>query len=52
MQLNAFKCKELVISFAKSEEEFPCLKITSRQIERVNYVRILGLTISKEPEME
>ena len=48
MQLNASKCKELVISFAKSEEEFPSLKITSCQIERVNHVRILALTISND----
>ena len=48
MQLNAFKCKELVISFTKPEKEFPRLKIISGQIETVNHARILGLTISKD----
>ena len=48
MQLNASKCKELVISFTKPEKEFPRLKIISGQIETVNHARILGLTISKD----
>ena len=48
MQLNASKCKELVISFGKYEEEFPHLKITLSQIERVNHNRILGKTIPKD----
>ena len=46
MQLDASKCKELVISFTKPEKEFPRLKIISGQIETVNHARILGLTIS------
>ena len=48
MQLNASKCKELVISFTKAEKEFPRLKINSGQIEVVNHARILGLTITKD----
>ena len=48
MQLNASKCKELVISFTKAEKEFLRLKINSGQIEVVNHARILGLTITKD----
>ena len=48
MQLNASKCKELVISFTKPKKEFPRLKIISGQSETVNHARILGLTISKD----
>ena len=48
MQLNASKCKELVISFTKPEKEFPRLKNISGQIETVNHARILGLSISKD----
>lgn len=48
MQLNASKCKELVISFTKSEKEFPRLKINSGQTQVVNHVKILGLTISND----
>ena len=48
MQLNASKCKELVINFTKPKEEFPRLKILSGQIDIVNHARILGLTISND----
>ena len=47
MQLNASKCKELVISFTKSEKEFPRLEIISGQIETVNHARNLGLKFLK-----
>ena len=49
-QLNERKCKELRISFAKSEPVFHpiCVNNGPQTLETVNSVKLLGLTINSD----
>ena len=46
VQLNADKCKELRISFAKQERDFAPISIEGKEIEVVTSVKLLGLTLT------
>ena len=46
LQLNSSKCKELRIHFGNDVLEFSNILINGSNIEVVNHVKILGLTIS------
>lgn len=46
--LNERKCKELRISFAKSEPEFDPIWVNHQTLETVNSVKLLGLNISSD----
>ena len=48
LQLNVAKCKELMISFSKTANNFPTLNIDSGQLEEVTNARILGLAVSDD----
>lgn len=48
MQLNADKCKELRISFAKHHREFSPIIVNSKCLDVVTSVKLLGLTISND----
>ena len=47
-QLNEAKCKELCISFARSERSFSPILINNKPIEVVSNAKILGVSISKD----
>ena len=47
-QLNEAKCKELCISFARSERSFSPIHINNKPIEVVSNAKILGVSISKD----
>ena len=44
--LNERKCKEMRISFTKSEKDFPPLMINNNPLEVVPHAKILGLNVS------
>ena len=46
MQLNAAKCKELVIDFKKFKHHFESLVVSDKNLKVVQNAKILGLTIS------
>ena len=46
MQLNAAKCKELVIDFKKCKHSFEPLLVNDKNLTVVQNAKILGLTIS------
>ena len=46
MQLNAAKCKELVIDFKKFKHHFESLVVSDKNLTVVQNAKILGLTIS------
>ena len=46
MQLNAAKCKELVIDFKKCKHSFEPLFVSDKNLTVVQNAKILGLTIS------
>ena len=46
MQLNAAKCKELVIDFKKFKHHFELLVVCHKNLTVVQNAKILGLTIS------
>ena len=46
VHLNPSKCKELRISFAKQPAVFDPVVVNSKELEAVNCVKLLGLTIS------
>ena len=46
LQLNADKCKELRIDFKRSKEQFDVLNVNSKELEQVDSVKVLGVTIS------
>ena len=46
MQLNAAKCKELVIDFKKFKHSFESLVVSDKNLTVVQNAKILGLTIS------
>ena len=47
-QLNEAKCKELCISFARSERSLSPILINNKPIEVVSNAKILGVSISKD----
>ena len=53
VQLNANRCKELGISFAKEQRVFDPVIIEGKEVELVTSTKLLGLTIySKRSNME
>ena len=48
VQLNADKCKELRISFAKEQRVFDPIIIEGKEIELVTSTKLLGLTIAND----
>ena len=46
LQLNADKCKELVIDFKKVKHHFDAVIMNSQELERVDSVKLLGVTIT------
>ena len=50
VQLNADKCKELRISFAKEQTVFDPVIIEGKEVELVTITKLLGLTIASEPK--
>ncbi|CAB4035962.1 RNA-directed DNA polymerase from mobile element jockey, partial [Paramuricea clavata] len=44
--LHERKCKEMRISFTKSEKDFPPVTINNAPVEVVPHVKILGLNVS------
>ena len=48
VQLNADKCKELRISFAKEQRVFDPIIIEGKEVELVTSTRLLGLTIAND----
>ena len=50
MQLNADKCKEMVIDFKKISHNFSPLEVDGNELSVTDYSKILGVTISSEME--
>ncbi|KXJ18534.1 5-hydroxytryptamine receptor 4 [Exaiptasia diaphana] len=48
MQLNADKCKELIIDFKKNSHNFSPLEVEVKELPVVDRAKILGATISKD----
>ena len=48
VQLNTDKCKEMRISFSKSQQEFEPILINRDALEVVDSVKLLGLNISSD----
>ena len=48
VQLNADKCKELRISFAKEQRVFDPITIEGKEVELVTSTKLLGLTIAND----
>ena len=46
LQLNADKCKEMVIDFTNSKHQFNPISVNSQELERVCNAKLLGVTIS------
>ena len=46
LQLNPDKCKELIIDFKKSKHHFDAVTVNSKELERVDSVKVLGVTIT------
>ena len=46
LQLNADKSKELVIYFKKVKHRFDAVTVNSQELERVDSVKLLGVTIT------
>ena len=47
-QLNLSKCKEFVVFFKRNQPNFPPISINGSQIERVEKLSILGLSITRD----
>ena len=47
-QLNLSKCKEFVVSFKRNQPNFPTISTNGSQIERVEKLSILGLSITRD----
>ena len=45
LQLNADKCKELVIDFKKVKHHFDAVTVNSQELERVDSVKLLRVNI-------
>ena len=48
VQLNANKCKELRISFAKEQRVFDPVIMEGKEVELVTSAKLLGLTIAND----
>ena len=48
LQLNSTKCKELRIHFGRDELDFSNIRINGSNLEMINHIKILGLTISND----
>ena len=48
VQLNTDKCKEMRISFTKSQQEFEPILINGDALEVVDSVKLLGINISSD----
>ena len=48
VQLNSDKSKELRISFAKKSEAFDPVVVDGKEVEVVNSIKLLGLTITND----
>ena len=46
LQLNADKCKELIIDLKKAKHHFDAVTVNSKEIERVDSLTLLGVTIT------
>ena len=40
------KCKELLIDFKRTQHQFDVITVNSKELERVNSVKLLGVTIA------
>ena len=48
MQLNADKCKELIIDFKKNKHAFSPAVVNGKELAVVNSAKILGITLSND----
>ena len=48
MKLNGKKCKEMIVSFARSENDIPRLLIDGLPLDLVSSFKILGLTMNNK----
>ena len=46
LQLNADKCKEMVIDFKRQKQQFDAITINSEELELVSSAKVLGIIIS------
>ena len=46
LQLNPNKCKELLIDFKRTQHQFHEITVNSKELKRVNSVKVLGVTIA------
>jgi hypothetical protein len=46
LQLNADKCKEMVIDFKKEKHQFDTITVNCKELELVSSAKVLGVTIS------
>lgn len=46
LQLNADKCKELIIDFMKVKHHLDAVTVNSRELERIDSVKLFGVTIT------
>ncbi len=46
LQLNADKCKEMVIDFKRQKQQFDAITINSKELELVSSAKVLGIIIS------
>ena len=51
-QMNEAKCKELRISFARTNPQFDPVMINEKPLEIVQHAKLLGLNISSDLKME
>lgn len=46
LQLNADKCKELIIDFVKVKHHLDAVTVNSQELECIDSVKLLGVTIA------
>ena len=46
LQLNPDKCKEMLIDFKRTQHQFDAITVDSKELERVNSVKVFGVTIA------
>ena len=46
LQLNPDKCKEMLIDFKRTQHQFDAITVDSKELERVNSVKVFGMTIA------
>ncbi|KXJ06706.1 hypothetical protein AC249_AIPGENE8922 [Exaiptasia diaphana] len=49
-QLNEDKCKELRITFARSDKDFEQIMVNNKNIDCVTQIKILGVNVSSDLE--